>query len=189
MTTTHSGSNQDVIDAVSTWLERAVIGLNLCPFAKAVHSRGQIRYIVSEATEPEQLVRDLTEELQHLHDCDPAVTDTTLLIHPRILQDFGEYNEFLGIAELILSSTGLEGEIQIASFHPDYQFADTHRDDITNFTNRSPYPILHLLREDSVARAVAAYPDPDDIYKRNIATLEKLGRTGWDALFNKNEQN
>jgi hypothetical protein len=189
MTTTHSGSHQEVIDAVSTWLERAVIGLNLCPFAKAVHSRGQIRYAVSEATEPEQLVRDLTEELQRLHDCDPAVTDTTLLIHPWILQDFAQYNEFLGIAELILDSMGLEGEIQIASFHPHYQFADTHRDDITNFTNRSPYPILHLLREDSIERAVAAYPDPDDIYKRNISTLEKLGQAGWNALFNKNEQN
>jgi hypothetical protein len=188
MTTTHSGSHQDVINAVSTWLERAVIGLNLCPFAKAVHSRGQIRYTVSEATEPEQLIQDLTEELRHLHDCDPAVTDTTLLIHPWILQDFAEYNEFLGIAELILSSMGLEGDIQIASFHPDYQFADTHRDDITNFTNRSPYPTLHLLREDSLSKAVAAYPDTDDIYKRNISTLEKLGRTGWDALFNKNEQ-
>jgi hypothetical protein len=189
MTTTHSGSHQDIISAVSTWLERAVIGLNLCPFAKAVHSRGQIRYAVSEATEPEQLVRDLTEELQRLHDCDPAVTDTTLLIHPWILQDFAQYNEFLGIAELILDSMGLEGEIQIASFHPHYQFADTHRDDITNFTNRSPYPILHLLREDSIERAVAAYPDPDDIYKRNISTLEKLGQAGWNALFNKNEQN
>lgn len=188
MTTIHSGSHQDVIDAVSTWLERAVIGLNLCPFAKAVHNRAQIRYVVSEATEPEQLVHDLTQALQDLHDCDPAVTDTTLLIHPWMLQDFAEYNEFLGIAELILSSMRLEGEIQIASFHPDYQFADTHRDDIANFTNRSPYPILHLLREDSIARAVAAYPDPDDIYKRNIATLEKLGKNGWDALFKKNEQ-
>lgn len=188
MTTTHSGPHQEVISAVSTWLERAVIGLNLCPFAKAVHRRGQIRYIVSEATEPEQLVRDLTEELQHLHDCDPDVTDTTLLIHPWILQDFAEYNEFLGIADLILDSMGLEGEIQIASFHPDYQFADTHRDDITNFTNRSPYPILHLLREDSIERAVAAYPDPDGIYKRNISTLEELGHAGWDVLFNKNER-
>ncbi|WP_194712869.1 DUF1415 domain-containing protein [Noviherbaspirillum soli] len=188
MTTTHSSSHQEVISAVSTWLERAVIGLNLCPFAKAVHHRGQVRYVVSEATEPEQLVRDLTEALQHLHDCDPAVTDTTLLIHPWILQDFIEYNEFLGIAELILSSMGLEGEIQIASFHPDYQFADTHRDDITNFTNRSPYPILHLLREDSIASAVAAYPDTDDIYRRNIATLEKLGLSGWEALFNEAEQ-
>lgn len=189
MTTTHSGSHQEIIDAVSSWLERAVIGLNLCPFAKAVHSRGQIRYAVSEAAEPEQLVRDLSEELQRLHDCDPAVIDTTLLIHPWILDDFSEYNEFLGIAELIVSSMGLEGKIQIASFHPDYQFADTRRDDITNFTNRSPYPILHLLREDSIARAVASYPDPDDIYKRNIATLAKLGHTGWNALFNKNEQN
>ena len=188
MTTTHSSAHQEVIQAISTWLERAVIGLNLCPFAKAVRSRGQIRYIVSDATEPEQLVGDLTAELQHLRDCDPADTDTTLLIHPWILQDFAEYNEFLGIAELILSSMELEGDIQIASFHPDYQFADTHRDDISNFTNRAPYPILHLLREDSIAKAVAAYPDPDEIYKRNISTLEKLGLTGWNALFNKDEQ-
>lgn len=188
MTSTQSGSHQAVIDAVSTWLERAVIGLNLCPFANAVHRRGQIRYVVSEATEPKQLVHDLGEELRKLHGSDPAAIDTTLLIHPWILQDFAEYNEFLGIAELIVSSMGLEGVIQVASFHPDYQFADTHRDDITNFTNRSPYPILHLLREDSISKAVSVYPGTDDIYKKNIATLKKLGRSGWDALFKENEQ-
>jgi len=188
MTLSTSGTHQDVITAVTTWLERAVIGLNLCPFAKAVHVRQQIRFVVSDATEPKELVNDLSIALQELHDSDPAEVDTTLLIHPWILQDFAEYNEFLGIAELILSSMGMEGELQIASFHPDYQFADTHRDDIANYTNRSPYPILHLLREDSVSRAVNAYPEAEDIYKRNISTMEKLGLPGWEKLFNKNEQ-
>lgn len=187
MNTTVSGARQDILDAVSNWLERAVIGLNLCPFAKAVHTRHQIRFVVSQAKEPDQLIRDLSQELLHLHNTDAAVTDTTLLIHPWVLQDFAEYNEFLGIAELILSSMNLEGEIQIASFHPDYQFADTHREDIANYTNRSPYPILHLLREASVSKAVDAYPDADDIYKRNISTMEKIGVQGWNALFSKTE--
>lgn len=184
MTTSTSGMHQDIVTSVETWLERAVIGLNLCPFARAVHVRKQIRYTVSTATEPDQLVRALTEELAHLHGCDPQITDTTLLIHPWILEDFSEYNEFLDIADVILAGMGLEGEIQIASFHPDYQFSGTQRDDVSNYTNRAPYPILHLLREDSIDRAVASVPNTDDIYKRNIATLKTLGSEGWSRLFN-----
>lgn len=187
MTLSTSGLHQDIVTSVETWLERAVIGLNLCPFARAVHVRKQIRYVVSTATEPDQLVRALTEELTHLHGCDPQITDTTLLIHPWILEDFSEYNEFLDIADVILSGMDLEGEIQIASFHPDYQFSGTQRDDVSNYTNRAPYPILHLLREDSIDRAVASVPNTDDIYKRNIATLKNLGRDGWSRLFNKND--
>jgi len=187
MTDLSSGNHSNIINAVQNWLERAVIGLNLCPFARAVHVRGQIRYVVTTATDPTQLVEALTAELNHLHESDPETIDTTLLIHPWVLEDFSDYNEFLDIADVILAGMGLEGEIQIASFHPDYQFSGTQRDDASNFTNRSPYPILHLLREDSIDRAVASVPDTDAIYKRNIATLKKLGKDGWDKLFSKNE--
>jgi hypothetical protein len=182
-----SGNHSEIVTAVQSWLERAVIGLNLCPFARAVHVRQQIRYTVTTATEPAQLVEALTHELKHLHACDPQVTDTTLLIHPWVLEDFADYNEFLDIADLILASMGLEGEIQIASFHPDYQFSGTQRDDVSNYTNRAPFPILHLLREDSIERAVASVPDTGAIYRRNIATLKNLGREGWDRLFSENE--
>ena len=187
MTHPSTSKQSEIISAVESWLERAVIGLNLCPFARAVHIRKQIRYIVTSATEPAQLVEALTEELNYLHACDPQVTDTTLLIHPWVLEDFSDYNEFLDVADVILAGMGLEGEIQIASFHPDYQFSGTQRDDVSNFTNRSPFPILHLLREDSIDRAVAAIPNTDAIYKQNIVTLKRLGKDGWNDLFNKNE--
>jgi hypothetical protein len=187
MNTPLSGNHREIISTVESWLERAVIGLNLCPFARAVHVRRQIRYTVTTATEPDQLVEALTEELNYLHDCDPQATDTTLLIHPWVLEDFSEYNEFLDVADVILTGMGYEGEIQIASFHPDYQFSGTQRDDVSNFTNRSPYPILHLLREDSIDRAVASVPDTAAIYKRNIAKLKELGKDGWNSLFSKNE--
>lgn len=182
-----SGNHKEIVTAVESWLERAVIGLNLCPFARAVHVRKQIRYTVTTATEPAQLVQALTDELNHLHTCDPHITDTTLLIHPWVLEDFADYNEFLDIADLVLAGMGLEGEIQIASFHPDYQFSGTQRDDVSNYTNRAPFPILHLLREDSIDRAVASVPDTDTIYKRNIATLKKLGKDGWERLFIQSE--
>ena len=187
MTTPPPGNHSAIVSEVQSWLERAVIGLNLCPFARAVHVKEQIRYTVTSATEPAQLVEILTEELNYLRACDPAVTDTTMIIHPWVLEDFSDYNEFLDIADVILAGMGLEGEIQIASFHPDYQFSGTQRDDISNYTNRAPFPILHLLREDSIDRAVASIPDPDDIYKRNIATLKKLGKEGWNNLFIKSE--
>jgi hypothetical protein len=187
MTTPASANHDAIVSAVASWLERAVIGLNLCPFARAVHVNGQIRYIVTPATEPAQLVEALTDELNYLHTCDPQATDTTLLIHPWVLEDFSDYIEFLDIADVILSGMGLEGEIQIASFHPDYQFSGTQRDDVSNYTNRSPFPILHLLREDSIDRAVASVPDTDAIYKRNIATLKHLGKDGWEKLFSRSE--
>jgi hypothetical protein len=187
MTTPTPGNHSEIIAEVESWLERAVIGLNLCPFARAVHVRGQIRTIVTTATEPEQLVETLTVELDYLHQCDPQETDTTLIIHPWVLEDFSDYNEFLDIADVVLEGMGLEGEIQIASFHPDYQFSGTRRDDISNYTNRAPFPILHLLREESIDRAVASVPDTEAIYKRNIATLKKLGKQGWENLFTKTE--
>ena len=168
--------------ATRAWLERAVIGLNLCPFAKAVVAKRQVRYVLSDAELPEDLLEELAEELLRLRDTPADEVDTTLLVHPRVLTDFLDYNDFLDRADALVEALGLEGELQVASFHPQYQFADTAPDDVSNFTNRAPYPTLHLLREDSVARAVEAFPDPDSIVSRNIATLEALGHDGWERV-------
>ncbi len=159
-----------------------MIGLNLCPFAKAVHSKGLIRWVLSEATSPEALLAELTRELQHLAEADPTEVDTTVLVHPQALLDFHDFNDFLGVAEDTLAEMKLDGVLQIASFHPQYQFAGTEPDDITNFSNRSPHPTLHLLREDSVERAVAAFPEAEAIYEKNIETMQRLGLTGWRRL-------
>ncbi|SEO45346.1 hypothetical protein SAMN02800692_0855 [Luteibacter sp. UNC138MFCol5.1] len=176
-------SPDEAIDATRTWLERAVIGVNLCPFAKAVQRKGQVRYVVSEATQPLQLHADLVRELELLRDTDPETTDTTLLIHPYVLGDFLDFNEFLEVADDTVADLDLEGEIQVASFHPDFQFEGTAADDITNYTNRSPFPTLHLLREASIDRAVAAFPDASAIFETNMQTLDKLGHEGWSRLF------
>ncbi|SNS37458.1 hypothetical protein SAMN06265795_102434 [Noviherbaspirillum humi] len=176
-------SEDAIIAATRNWLEKAVIGLNLCPFAKAVHVKDQIRYRVTHAQDLQQLSRDLQEELSLLAQSDPAKIETTLLIHPAVLNDFLDFNDFLDEADAMLDALGLSGEIQVASFHPDYQFAGTARDDISNYTNRSPYPTLHLLREASIDRAVDAYPEASAIFERNMDVLESLGKAGWDALF------
>ena len=176
-------SDETVISATQAWLEKAVIGLNLCPFAKAVHVKRQIRYVVSHARTEEALVEDLLHELQLLASADPGDIETTLLVHPDVLTDFLDYNDFLDIADAAVEELGLDGVLQVASFHPQYQFADSHPDDMGNFSNRAPYPTLHLLREDSVDKAVAAFPEADAIFETNIATLEKLGPAGWRALF------
>jgi len=160
-----------------------VIGLNLCPFAKAVHVKDQLRYVVSTATEPGQLQADLERELRLLAESDPAQVEMTLLMHPQVLQDFIDYNDFLDVADATVEQLDLGGILQIASFHPQYQFAGTEPDDIDNFTNRSPYPTLHLLRESSIDQAVAAFPEASEIYERNIETLRRLGRPGWAKLF------
>ena len=170
------------IVATRRWLERAVIGLNLCPFAKAVVAKGQVRYVLSAATTPEALLEELAYELVRLQQTEPEQVDTTLLIHPQVLTDFLDYNDFLDTADAAVEALELDGEIQVASFHPDYQFANTDYDDVGNCSNRSPYPMLHLLREASVERAVAAFPDPDVIVERNLETLEKLGIEGWRKL-------
>jgi hypothetical protein len=172
-----------LIASTRDWVDRAVIGLNLCPFAKSVQVKGQVRYVVSRAASPEALLAVLDEELQRLAAADPEVLDTTLLIHPEVLADFLDFNDFLATADDLLVERGLEGVLQIASFHPAYQFAGTAPDDITNFTNRSPCPTLHLLREASIDRAVAAFPEAEEIYERNIETMQALGREGWEALF------
>jgi uncharacterized protein len=164
-----------IIEQTRAWVDRVVIGLTLCPFAKAVQVKEQVRYVVSPATTPQELIQALAAELQGLNEADPELVDTTLLIHPYVLESFFDYNDFLSKADELLAELGLEGQLQIASFHPEYCFADARSDDPANYTNRSPFPMLHLLREASVARAVEAYPDASRIYERNIDTLRALG--------------
>lgn len=165
------------------WLERAVIGLNLCPFAKGVHAKGQVHYAVSDAADRAQLLEELQTELLALADIAADVRDTTLLVVPTpLLADFLDFNDFLGEAEDLLEALELDGTLQIASFHPQFQFAGTDVDEVSNCTNRSPYPTLHLLREDSIDRAVEVFPEAETIYERNIEVLEKLGLEGWQAL-------
>ncbi|AUT69674.1 DUF1415 domain-containing protein [Paraburkholderia hospita] len=179
MSSTSPLSHDAILDAARHWLTRAVIGLNLCPFAKAVHVKNQIRYAISEATGMEGVLTDLEAELRTLADADPAAIDTTLLIIPHALGDFLEYNDCLFFADRMVKQLRLEGTLQIASFHPQYQFEGHEPDDIENYTNRAPYPILHLLREASIDRAVDAFPDAADIYERNMDTLRRLGPEGW----------
>lgn len=170
------------IAATQAWLERAVIGLNLCPFAKAVHGKGRIRWVESAAATAETLLAELVTELQALVAADADEIETTLLVHPQVLQDFRDFNDFLALADLALVELGLEGTLQIASFHPQYRFAGTRASDISNATNRSPHPTLHLLRESSIERAVASYPDPEAIFGRNVETLRSMGHAGWRRL-------
>ncbi len=175
-------ASQTAIDDTRRWLERAVIGLNLCPFAKSVHVKGQVHYAVSAARQPQRLLEDLVFELKTLVALDASARDTTLLIAPDCLGNFLDFNDFLAEADQALVDLDLDGVIQIASLHPAYQFAGTHPDDVTNFTNRSPYPTLHLLREDSIDRAVQAFPDAESIFEVNMQTMERLGTAGWTAL-------
>jgi hypothetical protein len=175
-------ASAEVVARTQAWLVHAVIGLNLCPFAKSVHIKNQIAYQVSAASDAESLLDDLLTALQRFKEADPELMDTMLLIHPSALQDFFEFNDFLALADAVLASLGLAGVFQIASFHPDYQFADTDADDISNCTNRAPYPMLHLLREASLDKATVAMPDADEIVERNIATLKQLGPEGWQQL-------
>jgi len=177
-----SYDSDTVVQDTVRWLERAVIGLNLCPFAKAVHTKGQVHYVVSAATDAEALAHDLARELEALAESSPEQRDTTLLMAPDCLQSFLDFNDFLSVADGLLESLDLGGILQIASFHPQFQFAGTDVDDVTNCTNRTPYPTLHLLREDSIDRAVEAFPEAEAIFERNIEVLEQLGKPGWDAL-------
>nr|WP_315481287.1 DUF1415 domain-containing protein [uncultured Undibacterium sp.] len=172
-----------VIAQTKLWLEKAVIGLNLCPFAKGVHIKDQIRYFVSHATTTEELIKDLMAELEVLAEVNPEKIDTTLLIHPFVMQDFLDYNDFLEVADATLEELDLDGILQVASFHPQYQFEDAAPDDIDNYTNRSPFPTLHLLREDSIDKAVEAFPEAEQIYEKNMQTLRALGHDAWKKLF------
>jgi hypothetical protein len=175
-------NQEQIIRDTRDWVVKAVIGLNLCPFAKAVHVNERIRYVVSDATEPEQLLKDLARELLALNRADPEETDTTLVIHPGVLTDFLDFNDFLDAADALVEELKLDGILQIADFHPDYQFGDSEPDDIANYSNRSPYPTLHILREDSIERAVESMPDTASIYENNLDTLTRLGHEGWNAL-------
>ena len=179
MTTPDSAT---VTDHTRQWLEKAVIGLNLCPFAKAPHVKNLVRISVSQARHLDGFLEDLDRELQLLGDTPADGLETTLLVHPTLFPDFDTFNQMLDIADAAVVDNGLEGIVQIASFHPDFQFEGTDSDDISNYTNRSPYPTLHLIREDSIAKAAQAFPDASAIFERNIALLEKMGHEGWDKL-------
>lgn len=179
-----SESADRVIAATRNWVEKAVIGLRLCPFAASPYLLGLIRYRVSEQQSPEGLAEELTQELKYLATADPLRCETSLLIYPHVLGDFLDYNQFLDQADSAVAALGLEGELQIASFHPAYQFAGSAPNDVENCSNRSPYPMLHLLRESSVRRAAAMFPGVDEIGNRNVATLRELGAAGLRKLLN-----
>ena len=175
-------TDEQVLTQTRHWLEKAVIGLNLCPFAKAVYVKNQVRLVVSKARHADDLLEELDRELDLLVATPANEIDTTLLIHPTLFDDFLDFNDFLEVAEGVVDEHGLDGVIQLASFHPQFQFDGTEPDDISNYTNRAPFAVLHLLREESVERAVEAFPQADAIFDVNIATLEKLGLPGWKAL-------
>jgi hypothetical protein len=178
----NTSTHDIVLRDMQQWLERAVIGLNLCPFAKSVYVKNQVHWVTSAAVTEEVLLADLRTELLALSQYDPELRDTTVLIVPNMLGEFLDFNDFLDVADQLLEELDLVGVLQIASFHPHFQFAGTDADDITNCTNRAPYPALHLLREASIDRAVQAYPDAEAIYERNMELLRDLGAPGWAAL-------
>lgn len=175
-----SENDEQVILAVRNWVETLVVGMNLCPFAKRELVKNRVRFVVTAATTEEQLLQVLRAELELLN-TDSAI-ETTLLIHPDVLQNFYDFNDFLHDADSLLVEMEEEGIYQIASFHPDYQFGGTSPSDAENYTNRSPYPVLHLLREDSLERVIADYPNVDDIPQRNIELMNELGRDKLQAL-------
>lgn len=175
-------SAPDPLEATRLWLEHAVIGLNLCPFARAPLIRERVRFVLSAADDQDELIAELAEELGRLAASPVEELETTLLVLPRLLQDFGDFNDFQEIAQASVRALGLEGELQIASFHPDFEFGDAPPGAVEHCTNRAPHPTLHLLREESISRAVDALADPDDIYRRNIETLRRLGWPGWESL-------
>ena len=175
-------ASDPIIAQTQAWIRHAVIGLNLCPFARAVQVKNQIRCVVSEATHIDDLMAQLCAEMHFLVEADPEKIQTTLLVHPQVLTDFLDFNDFLELADAALEELNYDGVLQVASFHPRFQFDGTEADDVTNGTNRAPYPTLHLLREDSVERAVAAFPNAEALFETNIATLERLGAEGWVKL-------
>ena len=175
-------SDEVVLKQIRHWLEAAVIGLNLCPFTKAVYVKNQIRLVVSKARHADDLLEELDRELDLLVSTTAQEIETTLLVHPTLFEDFLDFNDFLEVAEGVVDEHGLEGVVQLASFHPRFQFDGTEPDDISNYTNRAPFAILHLLREGSVDSAVEAFPRAEAIFEANIATLEKLGQAGWKRL-------
>lgn len=170
-------------DTIRQWFENAVLGLGLCPFAGEPWREGRVRIAVTQASTEDALVEDLHNELTQLAEADPSKLETTILGVPHFLQDFDDYNQFLNLADAVIEEFGWTGRFQIASFHPDYQFAETQPDDVANLTNRSPYPLLHLLRESSISKAVDSHPDVGQIPNDNIATLESLSDERRQQIF------
>lgn len=184
----HTPDNETLIARTRCWVEKAVVALNLCPFARKPFEGEQVRYVVSRAESEEQLFADLQHELEHLRQSAPEVVETTVLIHPGVLNDFLDYNDFLGVVDELIEQGGYAGEFQVASLHPAYQFAGTQPGDAQNYTNRSPYPVLHLLREAGLARAIAGYARPDKIPERNIRLMDELGAAKMQALLDECRQ-
>lgn len=179
-------SDDTVLADTRRWIEKAVIGLNLCPFARSVYVKNQVRIVVSRARHLDAFLDELDRELDLLQNTPAEQVDTTLLVHPTLFPDFEVFNDFMNVVDDVVAEHELEGEIQVANFHPDFLFEGEAADDPSHFTNRSPYPTLHLLREDSVERAVASEGgDAQKIVERNIATLRDLGAEGWKALLAK----
>ncbi len=175
-------SDDDVLAATRRWIEAAVIGLNLCPFAKAVYVKQQVRLVVSRARHIDGLLDDLDRELEHLKTTPASETDTTLIIHPTLFPEFLPFNDFLGVVDEVLVEHDLEGVVQVAAFHPEFVFEGEAPEDMSHFTNRAPFAMLHLLREDSLAAAVEGFGDTDVIYQRNMEALRRLGMDGWKRL-------
>jgi hypothetical protein len=174
--TARETDSQAIIDATRRWISSVVIGLNLCPFARRVFDADRIRYVVTDAADEEALRTELADELRALATCPRQRTETTLLIHPCVLMEFFDYNDFLEVADRLVATLGLRGTVQIASFHPDYRFAGTDRDAVENYTNRSPYPMLQLLREQSIAEAAVDSDELLEIPRRNVEAMRRLGR-------------
>lgn len=173
--------NDAAVEAATRhWVERVVVGLSLCPFARAVLPR--LRIVVSAARNIDELLDDLGAELERLVETDVDEVPTTLVVTPHAFGDFYAYLDAIEVVEAVLADTDLEGEIQVASFHPDYCFEGAPADDPANLSNRSPYPMFHLLREDEVSRAVDSHPDPEGIPPRNIALLRSMGADAIRAL-------
>ena len=178
----NEADDQTIIQHTQQWLEKAVIGLNLCPFAKAPYHKGQVRITVSHARHLDGFLEDLDSELQLLAATPEEEIETTLLVQPDLFGDFLTFNDMLDLADAAIAEHDLEGVVQIAPFHPDFQFEGSAENDISNYTNRSPYPTLHLIRESSIAKAAQAFPDAESIFGRNIALLESMGHEGWNKL-------
>jgi uncharacterized protein len=179
-------THEQVLADTRQWIEKAVIGLNLCPFARSVYVKNQVRIVVSSARHLDAFLDELDRELDLLQATPADEIDTTLLVHPTLFPDFEVFNDFQNVVDDVVAEHELDGVIQVASFHPQFQFEGTAPDDVTNCTNRAPYPTLHLLREDSVERAVASDAgDAEQIVERNLQTLRALGVTGWQALLKK----
>ncbi len=167
--------DQQIITETRQWVQDIVIRHNLCPFAHKPFRNDVIRYRLSHASSEDELVDDLIDELLLLRDADISKVETTILITPYCLNDFSHYNQFLDVADMLITQFGLEGTIQVASFHPDYQFADLDYDDVRNYTNRSLYPMFHLILEASIEQARNSHPDVESIPATNMALLQQIG--------------